>query len=487
MTINELEPKLLWQHFHQISLIPHPSRHEEKLRAFLKNWAESRKLQTIVDGVGNLIIKKPATSGYENHRGVVLQAHIDMVPKKADDKVHDFTKDPLQLIVDGEWLHADRTTLGADNGIGAAAALAILESDNLKHSALEVVLTIEEEVGLTGAKGLQPGSIDGEILLNLDSEEDSELFIGCAGGIDGVAKFAFKKIPVPTDAVACKLVVSNLQGGHSGLDIHRGRANSNKLMARFLRFAMKNTNCSLASINGGELRNAIPDKTTAILVFDGAKEDCLLSAVKKFETIFKNEYAVVEPKLSFTVEPELAPETCMDNDTTISLINALYACPHGVVRMSDDLPGLVETSNNLAIIRTLPDYVSVECLLRSSVESAKEYLLETVASVFELADAEITFSGDYPGWKPNPNSAILEVMKKVCERKNGALPHVTAIHAGLECGIIGGIFPQLDMISFGPTIQGAHSPKERVHIEAVARFWDILIETLENVPLKATV
>jgi dipeptidase D len=431
-----------------------------------------------------VIIKKPASPGFENRQGVILQGHLDMVPQKNSDTEHDFEKDPIDAYVDGEWVAAKGTTLGADNGMGVAAALAVMADDTLKHGPLEALMTVDEETGMTGAFELQRGILNGKILMNLDSEDEGELYIGCAGGIDVSGKLKYSEEDVPAGAEAFRLAVRGLKGGHSGLDIHLGRGNSNLLLCRFMYGAVRKYGMRLANIEGGSLRNAIPRESFADVCVPASNKDAFLASVKEYESIFKNELGSVEPGLSFTVEPAKLEGGLIDIAATDRLVRLVYGAPNGVIRMSAEMPGVVETSSNLAIVKSANGVIDVLCLIRSSVDTAKDSLALSIQSVMELAGAEVTLSGSYPGWKPDVDSPILGTMKKVYERDFGKVPEVKVIHAGLECGIIGDAYPGLDMISFGPTIRFPHSPDEKVHIESVQKFWDYLVKTLEEVPEK---
>jgi len=479
-----LEPKSLWKYFYELTQIPRPSKHEENVRQYVVEFGKQHGLSTVVDEIGNVIISKPATPGMETRQGVVLQAHLDMVPQKNEDTAHDFLNDPLKPFVDGDWVKAEGTTLGADNGIGVAAALAILASKEIKHGPVEALFTIDEGTGMTGAFELKPGVLKGDILLNMDSEDEGELYIGCAGGTNANAKIRFQGTTAPAGHDTFRLTVKGLKGGHSGLDIPLGRGNSNKILNRLMWVAAKEIGLRLASISGGSLRNAIPRESFAIVGIPSAKKETFISYVKAFTEIVKKELSAVEPDLVILVEPTDAPAVWIDETTQHKLLNAIYACPNGVIRMSNEMPGLVETSTNLAIVKSENGELGVQCLLRSSVDSAKLDLEQMIRSVFELAGAEIFFDGQYQGWKPNPESAILKTMQKVYQEKFGKIPEIRAIHAGLECGILGGAYPNWDMISFGPTIRFPHSPDEKVNIKTVEKFWDFLVETLKNIPEK---
>lgn len=482
--ICNLEPKALWENFYSLTQIPRPSKHEEKIQDFMVKFGKSLGLETEKDATGNVLIRKPATPGMENRKGIVLQGHLDMVPQKNNDTAHDFEKDPIDAWIDGEWVKAKGTTLGADNGIGVAAAMSVLASKELVHGPVEALFTCDEETGMTGAFGMKPGWLKGDILLNMDSEDEGELYVGCAGGVNATAEFEYDEVVVPKGYASYKLIVKGLKGGHSGLDIILGRGNANKLLVRFLKYATRELDIRLAEINGGGMRNAIPREAYAVVVVPTESVTDLLAAVEKYEAIYKAELKVTEPDLSFKAEETAKPKSLIDERVQDDLIDAVYACPNGVMRMSDSMPGLVETSTNLATVKSEGGVVSVKCLLRSSVDSAKEDLSEQVESAFSLAGAMVQFDGAYPGWKPNMDSPILQQMKQIYEKKFGKVPEVKAIHAGLECGILGANYPNWDMISFGPTMRFPHSPDEKVNIATVQKFWDFLVEILKNAPKK---
>lgn len=480
-----LEPKALWNIFEDFCNIPHPSKKEARIVEYVRKFAENLGLETIIDHAGNVIIRKPATPGMENRMGIILQGHLDMVPQKNNDTVHDFDNDPIRPVVDGDWVKASGTTLGADNGIGAAAALAALAEKNLKHGPLEVLLTIEEETGLTGARKLQPGMLKGDLLINLDSEDEGELYIGCAGGIDTVATFAYKEVAVPAGHVAYRVEVKGLKGGHSGLDINLGRGNANKILNRALWLAGREYAMELASISGGTLRNAIPREATAVVTVPKTNAGKFESWIASLEAIVRKEFGDIEPHFSLKAGKVENPAFVIDRKTAANLMNAIYACPNGPMRMIGDMPEVVETSTNLAIVKSENGSIEVASLQRSSVDSAKDDLGYMLLTVFEMAGAGVIQSGSYPGWKPNLSSPILKVMKEVYRNKFGKTPEQKVIHAGLECGIISGAYPNLDLISFGPTIKHPHSPDEKVNIPTVVLFYEFLIETLKNAPLKA--
>jgi len=482
--IKNLNPASLWEIFYELTQIPRPSRMEHRAVIFAKEFGEKLELKTHVDKTGNVIIYKAATAGYENRLGVILQAHLDMVPQKNSDTEHDFENDPIDAYIDGDWVKARGTTLGADNGMGIAAALAVLQDKNLKHGPIEVLLTVDEETGMTGAFQLERGILDGKILVNLDSEDEGELYIGCAGGMDTSGKLRYLDEPVSTDSTALELAITGLKGGHSGLDIHLGRGNANILMCRFMFDIADRFDMRLASMEGGSLRNAIPREAFAIVTVPEEKKDDFMAVVKDYEETYKAELGTVEPDLSFRASETDGPLTIMDKASQDLLVRLVCGMPNGVIRMDPEMPAVTETSTNLAIVKTGDGEIDVQCLLRSSVDSAKLSLGSSLQSVFELAGAEVTHSGNYPGWKPDVDSPILATMQSVYDRDFGKIPDVKVIHAGLECGIIGDAYPGLDMISFGPTIRFPHSPDEKVHIESVRKFWDFLVRTLEEIPVK---
>ncbi|GET29902.1 aminoacyl-histidine dipeptidase [Prolixibacter sp. SD074] len=482
--ITNLEPKALWEHFYQLTQIPRPSKKEARIQEFMMNFGKSLGLETIKDATGNIIIRKPATPGMENRKGVVLQGHLDMVPQKNNDTRHDFENDPIDAYIDGDWVTAKGTTLGADNGIGVAAAMTVLADKTMQHGPIEALFTCDEETGMTGAFGLKGDVLKGDILLNMDSEDEGELYVGCAGGVDANIKFEFDQVVVPSGVKAFDLVVSGLKGGHSGMDIILGLGNANKLLVRFLKHAVTELDVRLAEINAGGLRNAIPREGSVRVVVPEENVDALKKAVAEYEAIYKTELSSREPNLSFVAKEADMPKSLIDEAVQDGLIDSVNACPNGVIRMSDDVPGLVETSTNLASIKSENGTVSIQCLLRSSVDSAKQYLSERIDSVFSLAGATVVFAGGYPGWKPNMASPILKQMQQIYNDKFGKVPEIKAIHAGLECGLLGAVYPNWDMISFGPTIRSPHSPDEKVYIESVKKFWDFLVETLKSVEEK---
>jgi len=484
--ISKLTPNEVWENFFQLTRIPRPSHHEDQIRQYFADFGRNLGLETIQDKAGNVIIRKPATPGMEKRKGVILQGHLDMVPQKNSDKDHDFAKDPIETIIDGEWVRANGTTLGADNGIGVAAAMAVLASKDLAHGPVEALFTATEETGMDGANGLGPGMLKGDILINMDSEDEGELYVGCAGGEDANVTFHYSEIPVPAESISFKLNVTGLKGGHSGLDINLGRGNANKIFFRLLKEAYKVCGLRLSSITGGNLRNAIPREAFGVVTVPYATADKLVGLIAGMTTIIKRELSATEPTLKIELSKTEMPASLIDEKTQINLTHAIVACPNGVIRMSDSMAGLVETSTNLAIVKSDSETktIKVACLMRSSVDSARTQLGSRMDSVFTLAGAEVVLKGGYPGWKPNMESPILKTMLQVYNEKFGRIPEIKAIHAGLECGILGGTYPSWDMISFGPTIRFPHSPDEKVNIESVAKFWDFLVETLKNIPAK---
>ncbi len=479
MNLKELSPKPLWSVFADLCSIPRPSKHEEKVVQYVIDFAKSHGLEYYKDPIGNVIIRKPATPGKENAKPVILQAHVDMVPQKNSATVHNFETDPIQAYVDGEWVKAKGTTLGSDNGIGVAAAMAVLQAKDLVHGPLEVLLTIDEETGMTGAFNLDPSALKGKTMINLDSEDEGELYIGCAGGLNTSARIPVKWEAVSGNYKAFKLNLTGLKGGHSGLDINLGRGNANKLMNRFLWKATRAMDVRIATLEGGTLRNAIPRESFAVVVVAEGDAAKFGKEVVAYGEILKIELGSVETDLLFNAEPADMPKQALEKKSQANLLNCIYVIPNGAIRMIAEMPEVVETSTNLAIVKLKETEAELMCLLRSSVDSAKADLANAMTSVFELSGATVKHDGDYPGWKPNVNSPILLTMQEVYQSKFGKKPEVKVIHAGLECGIIGDKYPGMDMVSFGPTIRHPHSPDEKVNIPTVQKFWDFLFETLK--------
>ncbi|MDX8341253.1 aminoacyl-histidine dipeptidase [Draconibacterium sp. IB214405] len=481
-TLEGLKPQPLFNYFEEICQVPRPSKKEEKIRQYLLDFAQKNKLEANTDKIGNVVIKKPASSGMEQAPTVILQTHMDMVCEKNSDKEFDFDNDAIEpMIVDG-WVKANGTTLGADCGIGIAAQLAVLTSNELKHGPIECLITVDEETGLTGAFNLQPGFLAGSVLLNLDSEDEGELFIGCAGGIDTLATFDYQPEEVPENSISLKVSISGLLGGHSGDDIHKNRGNANKILNRFLWNWNQDLEIRLADFNGGNLRNAIAREAFGIITIPAGQKNEVLASFEKMAASIKDEFQYAEPKLEITcIETEL-PAYVVDTTSQNKLLNAVYACPHGVLEMSSRMEGMVETSTNLASVKFTDDNkIVVTTSQRSEIEGRKYYAAETVASVFNLAGAAIKHTDGYLGWTPNPDSDILKTTFDSYKKLFGIEPIVRSIHAGLECGLFLEKYPQLDMVSFGPTIRGAHSPDERLDISATEKFWQHLVDVLENI------
>ena len=480
--VKELDPKEVWENFAAINAIPRASKKEERIIEFMVEFGKNLGLETTVDPVGNVIIRKPATPGMESRKTVVMQSHLDMVHQKNADSDFDFDNEGIRMLIDGDWVKADGTTLGADNGLGVAAIMGVLRSSSIAHPALEALFTIDEETGMTGAQGLQPGYLEGEILLNLDTEEDDEIDIGCAGGIDVTAVKDYQVEQPEKDVKSYRISVTGLQGGHSGMDIHKGLGNANKIMNGVL-VHMRNE-IRLSSLEGGSLRNAIPRESFANIVIP---EENLKTSMKRFEEvalILKQSFSEIEPNLEIKIEELEGLKEVLITDDQDALLESVGQALNGVYKMSPEIPDLVEASNNIAKVTVKDGTMKIECLTRSSVEESKKEVQELLRVNFEKKGFEVSFSGSYPGWSPNGNSPILKVLKQVYSDLFSEEPKVVACHAGLECGIIGSHYPGMDMISFGPTIKGAHSPDERASITSVKRFWSFLLEILKNVPSK---
>jgi dipeptidase D len=482
--IVNLEPKAVWRNFYSLTQVPRPSKHEEKIQEFMLQFGDDLGLETFRDQVGNIIIRKPATAGMENRKGIILQAHLDMVPQKNTATKHDFETDPILTVIDGEWVHAKGTTLGSDNGIGVAAAMTILASKDIPHGPIEALFTCDEETGMTGAEGLKPGILKGDILLNLDSEDEGELYIGCAGGIDVTAEFTYKEVEVSPFYVPYRISLTGLKGGHSGLDINLGRGNANKILNQILIQSSEQFGARLANFEGGNLRNAIPREAFATVVVPESKKANFKDFVVSFEENAKNMFIDADPGLMITVNATKMPFHIIDENTQKALYKSLGEIPNGMISMIKDMPEVVETSTNLAIVKSKEGKIFIACLLRSSVDANKMKLADQMSRIFKEAGAKTVVEGEYPGWKPDIHSPILETMKEVYRIHFGKVPAVKVIHAGLECGILGSRYPHWDMISFGPTIRGPHSPDEKVKIETVGLFWEFLVETLKHCPAK---
>ncbi len=481
--IDTLKPAEIWKYFNEILQIPRPSKNEEKIISYLHDFGIKHNLETKTDNAGNVLIRKPATQGMENRSSVVLQSHIDMVCEKNSDVEHDFNTDPIKAYVDNGWVKAKGTTLGADDGIGVAAQLAILSSKNIKHGPIECLFTVDEETGLTGAFEMEPNFFNSKILLNLDSEDEGELFIGCAGGVDTSITFAYDTEKVPSDSKSFSLSITGLKGGHSGDEIDKGLGNSIKIINRFLWKGTCKYDLRIATLEGGNLRNAIPREAFSTFVIHKDEVDSMLALFEEYKEDVTNEYSSVEPNIKIELKESDIPKSVIDEPTQYDLLNALYACPHGVIAMSHQIPGLVETSTNLAAVKFIQDnQILITTSQRSSINSAKQDVANMVQSVFRLANASVVHSGGYPGWEPNRESKILSITEESYKKLFGEEPVVRAIHAGLECGLFLEKYPGLDMISFGPTILGAHSPDERLDIETTEKFWKLLLDVLEKIP-----
>ncbi len=479
--LSELQPQPLFGYFEDICQVPRPSKKEEKIRQFLLGFAKKNGLKAKRDEIGNVLISKPAIPGRENAPTVILQTHMDMVCEKNSDKEFDFETDAIEPVITDGWVKANGTTLGADCGIGIAAQLAVLTSNDIKHGPLECLITVDEETGLTGAFALEPGFMSGKILLNLDSEDEGEIFIGCAGGIDTMAEFRYQKEQVFEESVALKIKVSGLQGGHSGDDIHKNRGNAIKILTRFLWNAIREFDLRLADFNGGNLRNAIAREASAIVLIPGKDKQMLLSCFEKYTSDLEFEYERNEPGLKLGITETGDPGFVVDSTSQNKLLDALYACPHGVLEMSTRMEGMVETSTNLASVKFLEDgRILVTTSQRSELETRKNFAAEMVESVFQLAGAKVSHSDGYPGWTPNPDSKTLDIAVESYKKLFGVKPVVRSIHAGLECGLFLEKYPELDMVSFGPTIKGAHSPDERLDIKTTGKFWKHLVDVLEQ-------
>ena len=482
--VRNLEPKIVWNHFADLNAVPRPSKKEERVIQFMVDFGKKLNLETFVDKVGNVIIKKSATKGFENRKTVVLQSHLDMVHQKNADTNFDFDTEGIKMLVNDDWVTADGTTLGADNGLGVAAIMAVLSSNDIQHPNIEALFTIDEETGMTGAMGLEGGILKGDILLNLDTEEDDEIGMGCAGGIDITATQNYSEEAANKDAKAFTISVTGLRGGHSGMDIIKGLGNANKIMNRLLFDGFSKFGLRISEVNGGSLRNAIPRESFAIVTVDTISATSFISESNALINNIKEEFSTLEPNLSIDIQETTTPNSVMTLGVQENLTKAIYGALNGVYRMSPDIKGLVETSNNIARVILKDGQIKIGCLTRSSSESNKYDLANSLQSVFELAGFDVELSGEYPGWQPNVNSEILEVADSLYEKLHGQKANVAACHAGLECGILGQNYPNMDMVSFGPNIKGAHSPDERAQISSTQKFWEFLIEILKNTPKK---
>ncbi len=483
-SVRNLEPKEVWNMFADLNAVPRPSKKEERVIQFMVDFGKKLNLETFVDKVGNVIITKPATKGLENRKTVVLQSHLDMVHQKNSDTIFNFEKEGIKMLIQGDWVTADGTTLGADNGLGVASIMAVLASTEIEHPNLEALFTIDEETGMTGAMGLEGGVLKGEILLNLDTEEDDEIGMGCAGGIDVTAIRTYSEELVPETATAFTISVKGLNGGHSGMDIIKGLGNANKIMNRLLFEGATNCGLKISEVNGGSLRNAIPRESFALVTVDTASKEFFLLNTGRLISNIKEEFSTIESNLIIEIQETQLPEKVMELGVQEGFLKSTYAAFNGVYRMSPDIENLVETSNNIARVIVKSGQIKIGCLTRSSSETNKIDLANSLKSAFELSGFDVELSGEYPGWQPNINSEILDIVSNLYENLHGEKAKVEACHAGLECGILGQNYPEIDMVSFGPTIRGAHSPDERASISSTKKFWRFLIEILGNIPKK---
>ncbi len=479
--IKSLEPQALWSHFADLNAVPRPSKREERVIKFIVQFGEQLGLPTSVDAVGNVIIKKAASKGMEGKPTVLLQSHLDMVHQKNADTQFDFETEGIRMVIEGDWVRADGTTLGADNGIGVASIMAILASDDIQHPPIEALFTIDEETGLTGAKGLQGGLLTAKYMLNLDTEDDRELTIGCAGGVDVTGEATYSQQATPANCTGFRLGVKGLTGGHSGMDIHLGRGNANKLMNRLLWNGSQQFGLHVHSMDGGSLRNAIPRECFAVVAVQSAHVTGFQAFIQKETAALKAEYHTTDQDLEVVCEAAPLPEMVFSADFQQKILGVIYACANGIHRMSPDVADLVQTSNNLSRVLVKDGKFSIQCLTRGSVDSEKMDLANALKATMELAGTKVSFGSEYPGWTPNPSSRLVQLMSSIYEEMYQAKPHVYACHAGLECGIIGQHYPGMEMISFGPNIRGAHSPDEKVQISSVQKYWGYLLRTLKEI------
>lgn len=482
--IKNLKPECIWQNFDLLTQVPRPSGHLEKIQQFLLDWAKNKGVEAFLDPAGNVVMRKPATPGMENCKGVIMQAHMDMVPQKALTSDHNFETDPIKTHIEGDWVYADNTTLGSDDGMGVAAIMAVMEATDLKHGPLEVLITADEETSMVGANALPEGELNGEILLNLDTENEGEMIIGSAGGIDVTASLEYKEVETDPEDVAVKVTVKGLKGGHSGIEIGLGRANANKLLVRVIQDMICSDEARLCSWHCGNMRNAIPFEGSVVLTIPAENVESVKEAAKNWENIFNTEFNGIENHISVVVEDVEAPKTQVPEEIQDNLVDAIYGCHNGVMRYIPTLPEIVETSSNLAIIDIEGGKANVKILARSASESQKEYIASTLESTFSMAGMSVELGGSYMGWDPNPNSAMIKIMEEIYEREFGNKPTVSVVHAGLECSVILSKYPGLDIVSFGPTLESPHTAKERCQISTMPKFWTLLVKTLENVPTK---
>ena len=480
--LSQLSPQPLWDIFAKICSIPHPSYHEEALAQHILSWAKEKNLHAERDQVGNILLRKPATKGMENRKPVALQAHLDMVPQKNNDTVHDFAKDPIQAHVDGEWVKARGTTLGADNGIGMASALAVLADERVEHGPLEVLLTMTEEAGMDGAFGLQSHWLQADILINTDSETEGEIYMGCAGGIDFITTLPLQREAIPAGYQTLKLTIKGLKGGHSGAEIHQGLGNANKLLARFLFAHAQELDLRLLDLNGGTLRNAIPREASAVVAVPAAKADELKALSQHYLAILKNELAAKEKNITVLLDPATSASQAMTASSQARFIALLNGTPNGVIRMSDEVKGVVETSLNVGVVTTNEQEAEIICLIRSLIDSGKDDVVGMLNALGQLAGAHTEAKGAYPGWQPDANSPVMQLVRETYQKLFNSTPNIMVIHAGLECGLFKKPYPHMDMVSIGPTITGPHSPDEQVHIASVGQYWQLLTELLKAIP-----
>ena len=484
MTIKDLQPAVVWNNFYGLTRCPRPSTHEEVVRKHLLDWTKEHKVEAFADETGNVIMRIPATPGFENRKGVVLQGHMDMVPQKTADTVHDFLKDPIQTVIDGEWVTAVGTTLGADNGMGVAMAMSVAEDKSVKHGPIEILVTYDEETGMTGAEALKPGILKGDILLNLDSEDENELCIGCAGGLDAQADFKYRSLPVPRGYVGYKIDIKGLSGGHSGMDISLYRANANKIMVRVLIHLLERYGAKVADFSGGSLRNAIPFEADALIALPAEKATAAIRYANEILKISQARFEQSDPGMQWSFTKVAKPARCIEDAVILNACKAIAVCPSNVIRMSQTMQGLTETSINLAVVRCKRGHLTVNSLLRSAMNTAKQDLALRVRYIFEFAGAKVKFFGGYPGWTPKPDTPINKLINDMHIKLYGKPMNVMATHGGLECALLGAKYPNWEMVSIGPTVLYPHSPDERVHIPAVQRSWDLLKAVLENIPEK---
>ena len=482
--IRNLKPECIWRNFHALTQVPRPSGHLEKIQQFLLDWAKNTGIEAFLDPAGNIVMRKPATPGMENRKGVIMQAHMDMVPQKALTSNHNFETDPIETHIEGDWVYANNTTLGSDDGMGIAAIMSVMEANDLKHGPLEALITADEETSMVGANALPEGELNGQILLNLDTENEGEMIIGSAGGIDVTATLEFKNVDTDPDDVALKITVKGLKGGHSGIEIGLGRANANKLLVRVVQDAICSDEARLCTWHCGNMRNAIPFEGSVVVTVPKENVENVKNAAKEWEKIFNNEYKGIENAIAVVVEETEAPKTQVPEEIQDNLVDAIYACHNGVMRYIPSIPEVVETSSNLAIIDIEDGSARIKILARSASESQKEYIATALESCFSMVGMNVEFGGSYMGWDPNPDSEMMRIMEAIYEREFGVKPRVTVVHAGLECSVILSKYPGLDIVSFGPTLESPHTSKERCQISTMPKFWTLLVKTLEEVPAK---